>query len=455
MARIVDELVTKYTLDDQYSAKAKQVAGATQGLGGVLGSMGSMFGSLGAVGGPVTVAALAVAAFGAAAVATGKAAIEAFIPFDTIERGFIGILGSGKAAGQMMEYLEARALKSAFGLQDLAGAASSLGMASLDVGRFLPLVERLALASGNVSGSGLMDASSVLRRLRGGQVAEALGPEGLGRFGINRQDLMAQGARFNGQGQFVGGIDQALAVVEATVNKRLGNVADEVGKGAAATFSNVADSWDKAMRDVGRTLYTELGPAIIEVTRGFNAFLSSGALNDLIRMGGALGAFDWHAVATGLLAFAFALKTVTAIYGLTMAGFVKGGVIGAVVALFQGVPSLMEDMRQGLIGALVRMSLNGLGDPSAPGIPGANDPIASVAENTRETADNTRKMLDHSRHIFGGGDLGRMGVTPIEIGSRRGSTRIQIDVNGAEGPFREFVELVSMQVARQIMAQRA
>jgi tape measure domain-containing protein len=45
--------------------------------------------------------------------------------------------------------------------------------------------------------------------------------------------------------------------------------------------------------------------------------------------------------------------------------------------------------------------------------------LEKIAENTLKTADNTKKDYDAGMHVAGGGDLARMGVTPLERGSYR------------------------------------
>lgn len=451
MAKIIDELVTVYKLDDQYTPKAKQVGASTQQLGGIMGSLGTASsGILGGVALGVTAVATVMVTATKAAIEFGVAAVQAFREFDTIERSFTGVLGSGERAGKMMEYLESKALKSAFGLKDLATAASSLAMASLDVNRFLPIVEQLALASGNVSGSGLADAASVLRRLRGGQIAEALGPEGLGRFGINRQDLTQYGATFNKQGQFQGSMEEAFDVVERVVAAKLGRVADEVGKGAEATYSNAADAWDKALRDAGRVVQSGLTPVIVGLTGVLNDFNASGTLVAVLEGFKGLGTLskqvNWDALTGGLMA---ATHIAVAMGKLAMSFATK-----RLGALFE-IPGIFNEMQAGMAQSVMTFAISRArragSDPVAPSVSPTEDYIKEVADNTEKVAVNTQKLVDHSRHIFGGNDLGRLGVTPVEIGSSRGSTRVQVDLTGVEGDWKRVMEPIVLQITRQIM----
>ena len=60
--------------------------------------------------------------------------------------------------------------------------------------------------------------------------------------------------------------------------------------------------------------------------------------------------------------------------------------------------------------------------------------LSTIAEQTRKTADNTSAMDRIARAIFGGGSLGRLGITPVEMaGFRAGGgsgSSIVINVNG-------------------------
>jgi hypothetical protein len=441
MAKIVDELITKYTLQDDYSAKANQVVGSTGKLTAALGGVVAAVTALGAALGAATVAY----------VRFGQAAVSKFTTFDTIERSFIGIYGSAEQAAQMMAYLEAKSLRSAFGLEAMATAASSLALAGIDVGKFLPVVERLALVSGQGE-AGLADAASVLRRLRGGQVAEALGPEGLGRFGVNRQDLLAMGATFNAQGQFQGTIEQALDLIVRVAEGKLKRVADEVGQGAAATLSNIQDAWDKALTDAGRVIMTSFTPILIEATEAFTALVKSGSLQSLTAgfrsAASALGMVNWSQLAAGLVGLSHILQA----FGSFM---FQVGTVGPVRALL-GLGGTITNMARNAARDIATLFVSGAAaEIVPPAVPPAENPVvAQIAQNTAQTAENTAKLLDLSRHIFGGGDLGRMGITPVEMGGGQRSSRVKIDVSGADGPFRLLVETIAMQIMRQMQGAR-
>lgn len=67
-------------------------------------------------------------------------------------------------------------------------------------------------------------------------------------------------------------------------------------------------------------------------------------------------------------------------------------------------------------------------------LPGGSSVAAEIARNTRATADNTKPFSDFARHIFGGGDLGQIGVTPVEVstfGRARGNA-VNINIYGGD-----------------------
>lgn len=76
-------------------------------------------------------------------------------------------------------------------------------------------------------------------------------------------------------------------------------------------------------------------------------------------------------------------------------------------------------------------------EPLKPGQSGSSgNPVQQalnqIAGNTGATASNTQKQLDMQRYVLGGGDLGRLGVTPIEMSARQGrEVRIKVDSGAA------------------------
>lgn len=93
-----------------------------------------------------------------------------------------------------------------------------------------------------------------------------------------------------------------------------------------------------------------------------------------------------------------------------------------IMAMLGGTTGSTGQMIQGLAGAGEEAIINPL--------PGGASVAAQIARNTKATADNTKPLLDFRRHVFGGGDLGQIGVTPVEIAGfgrgRAGHVTIQV-----------------------------
>lgn len=531
MARIVDELITKYTLDASgYQKGADQVARATASAGQSIGGLQGLIGGLAA---------------GAAAgglFALGKWAVEQAMAFDTMNRSLTAVVGSADRAKQILGFVDELAGPSRFIAQDLGQAALLLEAFGLQTERYLPLAEKL----GSLFGGTAADIEQFVRALgmmKGGRAGEAL--EALARGGITREALMARGLRFNKGGELLSTTSEALDAIESEINAKFGKLSAEMASGPAAKMASLMDAVNKAGRAMGFGILSIAVPAVEKLAGAVEHLVSSGVLQKAVdgvaslfngeAIGDALlrgmawfqvalerlptmatkakdslvglfsdmgeklkwftalfvGFFIGPRIIAGILAFEKALRTIVfAIRDIglmqalveaiatggaslvkTLLGFTLGvaatfGLKQVLDAQFAGPKSSITGVSMGDLSNdadaaynKIKSSLMGTDGEKKPGTPPEEKPIpnllGAIANNTEKVADNTRKMLDHSRHIFGGGDLGRIGVTPIEIGSRRGSTRIQIDVNGAEGPFRALVETITMQVARQIMAQRA
>ena len=123
--------------------------------------------------------------------------------------------------------------------------------------------------------------------------------------------------------------------------------------------------------------------------------------------------------------------------GLALGLAASYGIIKAIEAALPKLPAMvgipsMADLRKQMESNLTAMQG---GAPSAGGVPGiigqAASAIAETARSTAETAANTAKLvqIDFRKYAFGGGNLGALGVTPVEMA---GGGRVQI--NAPRGP---------------------
>ena len=206
--------------------------------------------------------------------------LKQYASFNTLEKSFQGIYQSSQLAAQMMTYLRDTAMTSAFHFRDLADAARGISVAGLDVGRWLPITQGFALAMGKVNSEGLNDFVSILRRIQGGNLGVALGPRGIGRYGVSRAELKAQGGTFDEHGHFTGSINQALDAIERVFSTRIKGIADSAKQSFEVVLSNIGDAMQQAKIDFGHGLADVLTNPIKDLTGALNDLRQSGALQD-------------------------------------------------------------------------------------------------------------------------------------------------------------------------------
>lgn len=433
----------------------------------------------------------------------GKDALQQYASFDTLTRSFTAIYGSGQKAGQMMTYLRDIAMKSAFHFRDLADAARGLAVSGIDVNRFLPVVQGFALAMGNISGGGLEDFVSILRRIQGGNIGFALGPRGIGRYGVSRDEMRLYGAQFGGpnQSHFIGTIDQAFDVVEKVFKARIEKIGQQVTASSEVVLSNLGDAWQQFTIDVGAGLMQNLIDPIKTLTASMNTLRQAGVFQNLGDTLATILGFDrfsgggdpdlagkrWNrqqgtwekqndkgdwvattgpthkSLATGreqpgrawdpndptswmgpsggadnpttyLIKIASGIVTLVALETLVVEN-IKG--MAQFLLTPQGLKVLDansplalalkagEDFQKTSFMQLYNNQQDRILHPEkylAPNAPGGNE-IPGLGDAASETADNTRAMRVHlekiaqhmSDHAYGGGDVGKYGVTPVEL----------------------------------------
>lgn len=106
----------------------------------------------------------------------------------------------------------------------------------------------------------------------------------------------------------------------------------------------------------------------------------------------------------------------------------------------------------GMIGTLVELAKSAIGGradaQTARDMAGRN-PAAETARNTARIAENTGKQLDYTRYALGGGELGRIGVTPVEFASARtgaGGRAVTVKIEGGRTIEQTLADLVAQTV---------
>ncbi len=430
-------------------------------------------------------------------------ALKQYASFNTLQLSFEGIFHSSEKAAQMMAYLRDVAMTSAFHFKDLADAARGISVAGLDVGRFLPMVQGFALAMGHIDGSGLEDFVSILRRLQGGNTGFALGPRGIGRYGVSRAELETHGAKFDEKGHFLGSINEAFDAVEAVFNARIKGIADKVQQSAEVVLSNFGDAMQQATIDFGSGMADNVLGPIKEVTTAINSLRTSGFFKDLsdtiygiLNLKALLGnnadakfdfkdkaafhryeneRFDIYADAPGQTARAHSSGTPIQDILIRIGGYLVELTEWAreEVVAFNKFLSFLHISPDNLLGsgpkaagedfmrrayadarhAYDQRYINGNPDapesPTGNAIEGLDDDIVESNQHLKKIREHTGRIaahMDSRATAFGGGDIGRYGVTPVEMGQYYHSLG-----TGIGGKFAQFGTTLEREVHRMVM----
>ena len=394
-------------------------------------------------------------------------ALNKFAEFDTIKLSFEGIYGSSQKAAQMMNYLKDVSITSAFQFKDLADAARGIAVAGLDVNRFLPIVQGFSLAMGHINGAGLQDIIGILRRIQGGNTGLALGPRGIGRYGVSRAELEMHGGTFDAKGHFTGSVNQAFDAIEAVFKARFAAIAEKVTASSEVVISNWKDAIYLATVDAGAGIAQNLIGPIKTLTSAMNTLRQSGAfkslfddiyqiigLDDMIGDNsgrkGKLEKFDVNDPSAWMKGMD-ATKTLIEIGGgiVTLVEFTKimAQEMADVVKLLAKVVYYSsggridfrkpagytplgtaiqagEDWKHRAYSNLYRDQLARQNHPerfNAPTAPGGNA-IEGLDDNMSQQTRQLKGIHEHVKNMdnmmkataFGGGDIGRYGVTPVE-----------------------------------------
>lgn len=541
MSQIVDTLVTRYTLDasgykkgaDDVKKSTKGAADSIKSLKDTAGKLSSSFSGISSsfsdLQGRVMGVVGTVLKFGAVAatalIGLATYAVNAAVEMDTLKRRLVGVTGDAAKAARLWEVVKKLAQDSMFETGPVAEAAIMLEAFGVSAEKWTKLAVVMGSAFGGTADK-LADFVAILGRLKGGQISEALGPDGLGRFGVSREVLRQFGAVFDKNGAFVGSAEEAMAIIERVVKEKFGAIAASMEGGPMAKLASFWDSVKFAAAEAGAVILTALLPHVEQLTNLFSWLVSSGVITDittklvgLFNIGSGQSPLvygvlllissvyelanaipelvkrfsvgmdsikDAIALVATLAVAGFAIAVVQAVSSAIVALMALGEVlaliiseeataltmtivgIAAVVAAVAAGVMLFKALRDQLdkVGMSIKGLTGGLVDPSriakraddwskqvgapAPMAPsdigqalseqaGVQQALNQIAGNTAATATNTQKALDMQRYVLGGGDLGRLGVTPVEISGGR-SREVRIKVDTGDGGLDEWVE---------------
>jgi len=207
-------------------------------------------------------------------------------------------------------------------------------------------------------------------------------------------------------------------------------------------IENLASSFKFAKIEFGKGLFDSANPVLGGLSKLLDKATESGVLTTMAAS--LTGIFDALTDGVGGMKTAF-IGGVAAVmtFNQLMEGLVSviRKVVGVVAPIagwllgngFGGMASAVTDIFSTNFKSIEKLFDSPDKKPPKPTKPDKDKPeppkpptLQQIADNTRRTADNTKSM---QRHIMGGGDLARLGVTPVEMtkaskgGARRGSAK--------------------------------
>lgn len=462
----VNTIIERYVFDDKYTSGANRALAATSRLaasarsaraaasgGGV--NWNRNLGGPSLLGGLRTAAAAVAAAAGLAVAGGVKAMIEA-ADFEALKAGFVAIVGSAKDAEEQLRRLREIAKQPGINFEDAIKQSRALQEAGLNAKEAEATIREFANA-GSLAGSSAEEMTSTVLQLRqalrkgkidGDELRSVL--EGLpfaaqilkARFGTAvGADLAKQGVTAKG----------ALAAIVAGL-REIPRAAD----GAKNSFDNVAAAMRMAVVDVGTGLNEAFLPYVRELTKAADELADSGVFKDLGQtLAAALApsaeaSGDWAmdalielggaavTAAAAIRNLVTNVQDVSSAYGRFIAWVQdKFGWIPAVAAIKESGKALgmggsgisptdegadwMRTARMLVEKAKKAKPEAGAKQEEKPfaedaKLPQAMDGLRVAVEKNTEASDRLGEL---NRMIFGGGNLGRFGVSPVELGQNR------------------------------------
>lgn len=397
--------------------------------------------------------------------------IKANAEIDSMRRNFTGLLGDAKLGGQAMSFAQDYGLRSPLEQPQIQESMRTLYSLGQDVNRYLPAMERIALFRGEGGGATLGSNMAVLmnaiRYAVGGRSGEAV--ENLGQIGIGRNMLIQHGARFDNQGRILNTVEEFMDILEKiSESPAVMRVADQMKDSDAVKLSNLSDALRLAMQEVGAALSKYVMPAIKQATELFSNIAKSGWIGkvidgyaELFGMGGdnslakaVAGAMTFvevlPSVISNVITIAHAgFKAIAAVMEPIIkaamgfvggpTGFLAAEVLFASARAASQIPQTVMDLAKYSVGWDDRYKKNlgrvtggdgGFWDGlTAPAVPDdlqlpPNPQLAEVNEHLRLIREDTKKMVEVNRVSLGGGELGRLGVSAVDVSDwKRGRER--------------------------------
>lgn len=424
----IDTVIQRYTLQNDYSDPAKSMIQTTLDLALVIQDAISIAGKM-----------------AQSFLDVGRQAVEAAAGLETTRTIMTALAGSAEKANTQLAFLRQLAKGSTLSFKDTQEAGRQLDEYGLSIQGFGRTVAQLAAVN---PGQGISGITRLFGRIaEGGGLAKRQ----LVQFGLSLQDFQKQGIRFRGE-TLLSSSRETLEAFRNIVESKYGKVLDGMQDTTSVKLKNVRDAFNDTLIKVGDSLSTLLKPALdnllvfldkLQDSKAFETFLTNIAKNIVKFVG----------IVFGVLG---TLLGIAALVAAAM-GNVGSAILLAVasVAAFAGGAFFTIKTAQLLKDLTKQAKLPGLKNALPESSKDIGDTSERIAKNTAQTAINTARALDLKKFALGGGPLGELGVTPVEIYGRGGRDRaIQVNLTGAGDLERYFADKVQ-QIVQQMQKQGA
>lgn len=439
MATTVDRTIEMFELVDRYTDRLQRMSRHTDSFARKVKEVQMAVGkfALGAAG-----------ALGAGIVALGTHAVQTAAKFEQFQVTLEVLTGSAQKAQEKLAFIRRLAIPSTFTFQELAEAGTQLEAFRVPLEKALPLIAKLGAAFPNKE---LQDFVNLFGRLGSGDFPDL---EALSGAGLSRLDFIRKGIKFDSQGSLLSSSRETMDALEKIINERYGNILNRIANTTTSKLATVRDKWEQNLKKIGDALVRFVNPILDKIglfldrlnkDDNFNKWLQNiarGVLKFTKIMFETLGNL---LLVVSLVRFAFrdfAGGTLTFLAAL--ASFVGGAKVMRELAF------LFKDIEKA----------NAAGSPpidvpvTPPGIEFPDNPatktLNNIEANTRQTAVNTRQALDLRKFALGGGEIGALGITPIER-FRGGPNRRNLNLNIQGG--RDALSRAIAEIARQVYEQ--
>jgi len=448
----VDELITKYTLHDHYSAPAARVVTSTNAVAAAQTRAGTAMAGATAASSVLSVAMMGIAASALIAATAFLKVNEAFVSnaiplmqvaaeWEALGAALKAVEGSAAAAGREMRVLREIAKGPGLGFREAIQGYVQLRAGGIGS----QLSESLLREFGNqiaLRGGGKAELDRVMRAAMQMAVKPFLQGEELLQLteaGIPGHRLVQKAFGTSDTEELKRRGISSTQVLEALVAEMAKS--ERVAGSAKNTFENLSDALDYAKASAGAALNQAFMPTIAAFGEMIDLANDAGIITTVFQS--LANSFDYFNLAGThaeeiMLALGAALMTVGDVVSVAAAAF--GALIDALLPIARsGIEGNVQNWIEGRfetnrdILAQQLALFRKRGPQSMEAAPPPTPAEERQIEALQKIVYNTEPLrLNMDKNVFGGGDIGRLGVTPVELGMiRSGRTprevRVRID----------------------------